>query len=394
MRNELLSSYKLNEGSGNIVYDYSITRYGLFGTGNINNCWINKDLYLDGQIIQVPNRLGLKNLTTFTLLSDVDFKQKKVNGRVWGDLGFENGYLKYGPISSNSEFQSGYIAASVSGDLVNLYINGQNVGSGTYQSKPWDYQIGGALSAKIKDFRIYGRNLDQKEVSILNNENSHLLQKVSLFGTVPINNTLNLFIGAGAGFINSGINLSSYGQDVYLVDEQGSTLYDELGNPLLPEATIPLITFRGFDCFMSGTQDVSLSLNLFLQQSGLTNLTNNSLPLSLLSSGFVAQKSVNLYLSNLSSGAQSGVNLSIEGDGGIGFNDGYTPITNAMNLFINRNENGYVQLFISGATNPIATGMNLFLNSNWTSQSGSINLITSGKDITQASPIYLYSHGF
>lgn len=178
-----------------------------------------------------------------------------------------------------------------------------------------------------------------------------------------------------------------------MLDESGNVLLDEAGGILLQEICSGAIDafFAGFDMFISGQNIVASSIPLYLQQSSTTYSLSSGIPLYLGNSDNILTQSINLTIYNTYSGFGNGVNLFI--DNADGLNDGYTPISSGIPLFIQRNENTYVDLFISGGYTSVTGNMNLYMNANTYPVSGSTNLTISGKDFSTLN-IDLYSAGY
>ncbi len=257
---------------------------------------------------------------------------------------------------------------------------------------------------------IYANGIDYIALNDEIQINDIGVNEVKLFGEIPINpvyNTPNLLFGAsgsfGSGFpliigtaataFGTGINLSMNAVETcYLLDESGNILYDELGSPLLAEAcTAYGGLFGGMNLFISGEIVIASSIPLYLHNSSTTNSLGSSLPLYMYNDENILTKSVNLTIANNYSGAGTGVYLYI-GDNSSD-NDGYIPINSGMPLFIQRNENTYFDLFISGGYTPISGDVNLFLNGNTYPVSGNMNITMSGKDFATTN-VNLYSAGW
>lgn len=213
-------------------------------------------------------------------------------------------------------------------------------------------------------------------------------------GSGTIGSGLNLIMGPPLTSIGSGMNLSLGAIDTcYLLDEQYNILYDESGNPLLAEGCTPYGgVFGGFDMYISGQAFVDFILPLYLHQTSTTYLmSGSSLPLYLQGGGTALEASINLTAYNSYSSISSGMNLFIEAPG---TNDGWTPLSSGIPLFIQRNENVAFDLFISGATTPISGSMDLYLNANTYPLSGTMNLSMPYTYGLPNSGMFLYTRGW
>lgn len=240
--------------------------------------------------------------------------------------------------------------------------------------------------------------------------------EIKLFESSPLNDNFslpNMLFGAsgglGSGFSlilgsvynhGTGLNMamgafSGITGDCFLLDESGALLLDELGDYLLSETCPGTGTFGaffgGFDMFISGQAIAASSIPLYLQNSSTTYSLGSGIPLILGNSDNILTKSIDLTLYSTYINIGTGVNLFI--DNADGLNDGYVPISSGIPLFIQRNENTYCDLFISGGYMPISGSTNLYLNANTYPISGNTNLVISGKDFSTGT-IDLYSAGY
>lgn len=255
--------------------------------------------------------------------------------------------------------------------------------------------------------------------SIRLNDNIYIyntgINELKLYDSLPINpvsspNFFNLFGSGGSGTLGSGIplilggpfisissgmNLSMYSTSAgcYLLDESGNILYDEFNDPLYSETcSNPYIgLIAGFDMYISGNNSLEFILPLYLRQTDTTYSLGSSLPLSLQAGGHPIGKTINLTAYNTYSSVTSGMMLSITASG---INDGYIPIGSGFPLYIHRNENVSIDLFISGAATTVSGNMNLYLNGNTYPTSGTMNLSMPYTYDIPNSGMYLYTAGY
>jgi hypothetical protein len=217
-----------------------------------------------------------------------------------------------------------------------------------------------------------------------------------IWGTSPtgIGNSLNLVLNGNSFLSQNGhFNISMLGSEsCYLLDENGNILYDENGSGILAEScSSSNVQIGGFDMFISGGNTASQAMNLYLHQNDSTNpVSSEAFPLYMYGRGTGINNNFNLYLHNPYSGVNNSIELSIDG---LGENDDHIPITQAMNLYIERHPNGYFDMFISGGATSVTGSFDIFMNANTTGISGGFNIAMTGKD-TASNNLKLYTHGW
>lgn len=219
---------------------------------------------------------------------------------------------------------------------------------------------------------------------------------IKSFGAVSgsISSGISLILGGAIQPLNSSMTLCMGAVNAcYLLDESGVILYDESLNPLLDEICVQYGgLMAGFDMSISGEAFVDFIMPLYLKQGDTTNPISSGIPLYLYNTQNILSNSVNLTLLNNYGSIGSGVNLyigNLDSD-----NDGYVPINSGIPLFIQRNENTYFNLMISGGTTSLSGAINLYLNANRYPISGITNLSMPYVKDVSSSGTFLYTAGF
>ena len=242
-------------------------------------------------------------------------------------------------------------------------------------------------------FPLVNQDYDVKLFAEKTSESKFSNNWFNLFGaTGSLSNSMPLWIGPLTYPAYNSFNISMGAVETcYLLDESGNVLYDEFGTGLLAEGCSSIIGFfNGFDMSISGNNSTHIDMPLYLQQTETTYSLTSGIPLYMEARTFL-NSGINLSLANYYTNINSGVNLFIESPGD---NDGYIPTTNSMPLFIQRGENGYMELFISGAAIGTSGQVNLTLQASQTPTGSGINLsLRYVHDITSSS-VQLYTAGW
>lgn len=278
------------------------------------------------------------------------------------------------------------------------------------------------------DFFTHGKTSDNNPVQFytrgtLNNENFETLPFYTL-NTVPSNSNFAFYIN-GETLVNAGVRLFTHGKSAvnnnlplfiaqYPPPSPGGSASINMFLRALTQdeafppsggnttGTVNFVIYRpdayDFSVLNDNPASPLSSMNLFLK-GAISAPTTSNLNLFLKNIPFSVSEGISLFLYNSIELYFNNLPLFTKGLGLSGSEDdvegseGYTPFGGSMNLFIQRNTPGSINLYLQGPAQPTNDSFPLYINSNLTSASG-IRFVIPYTIGRPNNPIKLFTTGF